>query len=133
MDPLYDLPFDHALGDRHGTERPDMLAVRYGHRTVGLAGASADHAEMWQIGVSVEQRYRGCGIGAALVSACARFILDLGKLPYHSTHSSNLSSQSAALRSGFVPAWIEAYVYVPRPRRVPGDYLGGRRQPAPGS
>jgi hypothetical protein len=42
----------------------------------------------------------------------------------------HLRSQSAALRSGFVPAWTEAYVYVPRPRRVAGDYLGLQRQPA---
>jgi GNAT superfamily N-acetyltransferase len=130
LDPLYDLSFDHALGEKGQTERPDMVAVvaRHGNRVVGLAGASADHPEMWQIGVSVEKEARGGGIGASLVSACARAILDVGRVPYYSTHLSNLRSQSAALRSGFVPAWTEAYVYVPRPQRVSGDYLGLKRR-----
>ena len=130
MDPLYDLPFEHALGERGQTERPDMVATvaRDGKRVVGIAAASADHPDMWQIGVSVEEGARGGGIGAALVSACARAILDVGRIPYYSTHFSNLRSQSAALRSGFLPAWTEAYVYVPRAHRVTGDYLGLKRQ-----
>ena len=130
MDPLYDLSFDHALGERGQMERPDMVATvaRAGGRVVGLAAASADHPDMWQIGVSVEERFRGGGIGASLVSTCARAVLDVGKVPYYSAHLSNLRSQWAALRSGFVPAWTEAYVYVPRPHRVIGDYLGLKRQ-----
>ena len=129
MEPLYDLPFEFALGERGGTERPDMLATvaRSGDRIVGLAGASADHAEMWQIGISVEETFRGRGIGSALVSTCARAILDSGQIVYYSTHLSNLRSQSIALRSGFVPTWTEAYVPVARPRRVPGDYLSLER------
>jgi RimJ/RimL family protein N-acetyltransferase len=129
MEPLYDLSFEHALGDRGNTERPDMVAAaaRAGDRVVGLAAASADHTDLWQIGVSVLQGHRGAGIGAAVVSACARAVLDAGRVPYYSTHLSNLRSQGAALRCGFVPAWTEAYVYVPRDRRVAGDYLGLRR------
>ncbi|HCL27634.1 MAG TPA: hypothetical protein DIC52_04250, partial [Candidatus Latescibacteria bacterium] len=70
--------------------------------------------------------------GAAVVSACARAVLDAGRVPYYSTDLSNLKSQAAALRCGFVPAWTEAYVYVPRQQRVDGDYLGlGRLGQAP--
>ena len=130
MEPLYDLPFAHALGEAGNTERPDMVATvaRVGDRVVGLAAASADHVDLWQIGVEVLPDHQGAGIGAALVSACARAILDAGKGPYYSTHLSNLRSQAAALRCGFVPAWTEAFVYVPRAQRVAGDYLGLRRQ-----
>ncbi len=72
------------------------------------------------------------GFGAAVVSACARAVLDAGRVPYYSTDLSNLKSQAAALRCGFVPAWTEAYVYVPRQQRVDGDYLGlGRLGQAP--
>ncbi len=78
------------------------------------------------IGVSVLPAHRGAGIGAAVVSACARAVLDAGRVPYYSTDLSNLKSQAAAL-GGFVPAWTEAYVYVPRQQRVDGDYLGLRR------
>ncbi|MBT6148960.1 MAG: GNAT family N-acetyltransferase, partial [Gemmatimonadetes bacterium] len=126
MEPLYDLTFEHALGSRPNTERPNMLAAvaRQDGRVVGLAAASADHAELWQIGVSVLAGYQGAGIGAAVVSACADAVLAAGKVPYYSTHLSNVRSQSVAVRCGFVPAWTEAYVYVPRNLRVQGDYLG---------
>ncbi|MFT5376014.1 MAG: hypothetical protein ACI906_002847 [Candidatus Latescibacterota bacterium] len=101
MDPLYDLPFEHGLGQRGQTERPDRVAAvaQASGKVIGIAAASADHPDMWQIGVDVEKGFRSGGIGAALVS-------------------------------GFAPAWTEAYVYVPRPQRIAGDYLGLKRQRA---
>ena len=131
MAPLYGLGFEHALGAPGNTERPDKVAAvaRRGNLVVGLAAASADHPNLWQIGVSVLEGHRGAGVGAALVSTCARAVLEEGNVPYYSTHLANLRSQAAALRCGFVPAWTEAYVYVPRNHRVPGDYLGARRGP----
>ena len=129
MDALYDLPFEHALGDRGNTERPDMVGVtaRKDGEVVALAAASADHEQMWQIGVDVQPSYQGAGIGAAIVSQCTRAVLRAGRVPYYSTHLSNLRSQSVAIRCGFVSAWTEAYVYVPRGRRIAGDYLGEQR------
>lgn len=129
LEPLHDLPFQHGLGPRGSTERPDMLAVtaRIGDEIVGLAAAGADHPDMWQIGVSVLESHQGAGIGAGLVSMCTRAVLESGRVPYYSTHLSNLRSQAVAIRCGFVMAWTEAYVYVPRTRRVEGDYLGLQR------
>ncbi len=103
IDPLYDLPFEHGLRDQGNTEQPDV------------------------IGVGVLPGYQRDEIGAAFVSTCSRAILDAGRVPYYSTDLSNLRSQSVAIRCGFVPAWTEAYVYVPRSERVAGDYLGLKR------
>lgn len=132
MEPLYDLDFGRALGERNQTERPDQLAVaaRRNGQVVGLAAASADHERMWQIGVGVLAGSRGAGVGAAIVSACTRAVLNAGRVPYYSTHLSHLKSISVAHRCGYVPAWTEAYTYVPRDRRVAGDYLGEERDNA---
>ena len=129
MDPLYELGFGHALGQKYQGERPDKVAAvaRRDGRVIGLAAASADHPRLWQVGVGVAPECRGGGVGAAAVAACTRAVLDRGAVPYYSTHLSHLRSQAAALRCGFVPAWSEAYVYVPRPLRVEGDYLGLER------
>lgn len=129
MEHLRQQEFSHALSSPANAQRPDMLAAvaRSGNQTVGLAAASHDHPDLWQIGVDVVASHRGAGLGAALVSACARGVLDADRVPYYSTHLSNLRSQSTALRCGFVPAWTEAYVYVPRSLRVAGDFLGQRR------
>jgi GNAT superfamily N-acetyltransferase len=113
--------FPHALASTHRPERPDMVAAiaRADGRVVGVAGAGADNDEMWQVGIGVTPALRGRGVAAALVSACTQAILRHGRVPYYSTAVSHLASQSVALRVGYVPAWTEAYVYVPRDQRGP--------------
>jgi predicted GNAT family acetyltransferase len=74
-----------------------------------MAGASADCAELWQIGIDVLPEYRGKGIAAALVSKLAIEILKRGKVPYYGTSPCNIASQSVAHRAGFKPAWACAF------------------------
>ena len=87
----------------------DMLAVGAydGDRLVGLAGASADCAEMWQIGIDVLPEYRRQGIASALTSQLAVEIKDRGKLPFYSAEFYNIASMKNAHKSGFIPAWIQ--------------------------
>src|SRR5437763_17192779 len=56
--------FRHALSYLTGSPRPDMLAAvaRRGDDVVGVAGASADCDELWQIGVDVLVGERGRGV-----------------------------------------------------------------------
>lgn len=113
--------YPNALGCACRPERPDVVAAvgHSGDRVAGIAGASADSDELWQVGVDVAPACRHRGIAAALVSACAEEVLRQGRAPYYSTHVSHVASQSVALRAGFVPAWTEDYVYVPPERRGP--------------
>ena len=81
--------FAHALSDRGADadgvpERPSKVGAvaLHGDEVVGVATASADCGLLWQIGVSVIENWRGCGVGAAVVSACARAVLDCGIAPY---------------------------------------------------
>jgi GNAT superfamily N-acetyltransferase len=103
--------FRHALGYRLDSPRPDMLATvaRHHGAAVGIAGASADSDQLWQIGVDVLAGYRGRGIGKALVSQLTEAVLSEGKVPYYSTLVSNLRSSNLALGVGYWLAWTEVY------------------------
>lgn len=86
-----------------------------GKRLVGLAGASADAEEMWQIGVDVLPDYRGQGIAAAITSNLALAVLERGKVPFYGCLWANVASQRNALRCGFRPAWMNLSVKERKP------------------
>lgn len=76
-------------------------------RLVGLAGCSADCEDMWQIGVDVLPDYRRQGIANALTSRLARETLAREKVPFYCSAWSNIRSVRNAVKSGFIPAWVE--------------------------
>lgn len=103
--------FHNALKYQFDTPRPDVLAsvATSNGQIVGIAGASADCDEIWQIGVDIIPAYRGCGIGKALVSSLTEAIFQKGKIPYYSTVVSNLPSRNLAISLGYWPVWVELY------------------------
>lgn len=80
------------------------------NRLIGFAACSADCDEMWQIGVDVLPEYRQKGIASALTSKLAKEILSRGKVPFYCSAWSNIRSARNAVKSGFIPAWIEMTV-----------------------
>lgn len=87
----------------------DVLGVGAydGEKLVGLAGCSADCDDMWQIGVDVLPEYRRRGIASALTSRLAKEILLRDKVPFYCSAWSNIRSVRNAVKSGFIPAWVE--------------------------
>ena len=81
-----------------------------GGKLVGLAGCSADCETMWQIGVDVLPDYRRQGNAAALTSGLAAKILEREKVPFYCSAWSNIRSVRNAVKSGFIPAWVEMTV-----------------------
>lgn len=79
-------------------------------KLVGLAGCSADCEEMWQIGVDVLPDYRRLGIASSLTTRLAKEILRRDKIPFYCSAWSNIRSVRNAVRSGFIPAWVEMSV-----------------------
>ncbi len=77
------------------------------NRLIGLAACSADCEDMWQIGVDVLPEYRRQGIACALTSALTKEIISRDKVPFYCTAWSNIRSVRNAVKSGFVPAWVE--------------------------
>ncbi len=76
-------------------------------RLIGLAGCSADAEEMWQIGIDVLPEYRRRGIASALTAGLALEIMERGKVPFYCSAWSNIRSVKNAIKSGFIPAWVE--------------------------
>lgn len=96
---LYDI---HSL-------RPDVLAVASyedGNIT-GMAGASMDSKNFWQIGIDVLPGHRQKGIATHLVGLLAKEILARDHIPYYGTWCSNIASRNIAQNCGFFPAWVE--------------------------
>lgn len=87
----------------------DILGVGayFEGKLIGLAGCSADCDTMWQISVDVLPEYRRKGIAAALTSHLAIEILERDKVPFYSSAWSNIRSVRNAVKSGFIPAWVE--------------------------
>ncbi len=79
-------------------------------KLIGLAGASADCDTMWQIGVDVLPAYRRKGIAASITGKLAAEILERGKVPFYCSAWSNIPSVRNAVKSGFIPAWVEMTV-----------------------
>ena len=107
---LYLPEWSHALcSDRKHLDVLGMGAYD-NDRLVGFAACSADCDEMWQIGIDVLPEYRQKGIASALTSRLAREILERGKVPFYCSAWSNIRSARNAVKSGFIPAWVEMTV-----------------------
>jgi len=103
--------FRNAVQYNENHPRPDVLVTlaKKDGNIVGMAGASADCAKMWQIGMDVSPEYRGYGLAAYLVNWLTLEILNRGYVPYYGTASSNIASQRVAHRVGYYPAWMCVY------------------------
>lgn len=101
--------FDEAfLFDDIPKDEIGIAACRDGE-ILGMAGATSDSPNMWQIGINVMPEARGLGISTMLVALLKNEILDMGKLPFYGTSMSHIASQMVAYRAGFYPAWAELY------------------------
>jgi len=103
--------FRNAVQYNEKHPRPDVLVTlaKKDGDIIGMAGASADCAKMWQIGMDVLPEYRGHGLAAYLVNWLTLEILNRGYIPYYGTASSNIASQRVAHRAGYYPAWMCVY------------------------
>ena len=101
--------FDEAL--LFDEKMPDMLAVcaMKGENILGMAGATADCAMMWQIGVNVTEEGKGLGVGSYVTALLKERVLEEGKMPFYSTVESHIKSQKVAYATGFVPAFYEIF------------------------
>ena len=104
---LYRPEWSNALCEKRRQLDVMGMGAYDGGRLVGLAGCSADCACMWQIGVDVLPEYRRRGVAAALTSSLAVEILKQGRVPFYCSAWSNIRSVRNAVKSGFVPAWVE--------------------------
>ncbi|SFB02299.1 GNAT family N-acetyltransferase [Clostridium frigidicarnis] len=104
-----DSRFEEAFG--FDDNYPDVLGVAAfdGDTIMGMAGASEDSKNLYQIGINVMPEYRGTGIGTNLVALLKQELLNSGKVPFYGTAVSHINSKNVAINAGFFPAWAEVY------------------------
>lgn len=73
-------------------------------------GGVSDSFGLLEIGVDVLPGHQGSGLGAAVVAAAARAILDRGGTPLYGCAVDNIRSQRTAYSVGFLPMLTEAWV-----------------------
>lgn len=110
---LYANPsFPNALTYCPDSPRPDVLAVAgcdENGKITGLAGASEDSREFWQIGIDVLPENRREGLGTYLVNLLTAEIIRRDAIPYYATLAGNIASRSIARKCGYYPAWVEMH------------------------
>ncbi len=107
---LFQYPgFINAMSYKEDNPQKDIIATYYkeDNEMIGIAAASTDALDMWQIGIDVLDGHRYKGIGKTLVNHLAKAIINRGKVPFYCTSWSNIGSRQTALSSGFRPAWVE--------------------------
>lgn len=107
---LYQKKWSNALCE----DRKDLDVLGVGAydqgKLIGLAACSADCDSMWQIGVDVLPDYRRKGIASSLTGRLAMEILERDRVPFYCCAWFNIGSARNAIRSGFVPTWVEMTV-----------------------
>ncbi len=90
-------------------DAPDLIGVSLSENgeIQAMAGASCDSPLMWQVGINVEKKARGKGLGTKAVALLKNEILKRNVLPFYGTSLSHIASQRVALKAGFLPAWAE--------------------------
>ena len=103
--------WSHAIGRRTGELRPlKAVALTWqGDRVAGVATLTMDSEQLWQIGIDVDARDRGHGLGAMMTAAIGIEALSHDAVPYYGTTASNVTSMRTALSAGFRPGWVEAF------------------------
>ena len=104
---LYSQQWSNALCERRKELDVFCVGAYDGDKLIGLAGCEADCDMMWQIGIDVLPEYRRKGVGQSLTKKMAIEILKRNKVPFYCCAWSNISSRRNAIRSGFVPTWVE--------------------------
>jgi hypothetical protein len=94
---------------REQRNRYGIALLDRGNDVIALAGVF-DTYGLSEIGVDVVEAQQGRGLGAAVVSAALRAILERGETPLYGCSRTNIRSQRTALACGFLPVCAEGAV-----------------------
>ena len=101
--------FHMALGYSQESDRRDMLAVVAYEKgeILGVAAASNDTDDIWQIGINVVPECQYHHVATDLVKIISNEVLKRNKIPYYGTAWSNIASKRVAINAGYKPVWVE--------------------------
>ena len=74
---------------------------------IGVILAGNDGRRGYIYHTAVNPEYRRQGIASSLTNRLAKEIMKRGKVPFYCSAWSNIRSARNAIKSGFMPAWVE--------------------------
>ena len=99
-----------AFEDSGWTNTRAAVIARDRDRIIAVAGAAESGVDgLWEVGVDVAESYRNAGLATLLVSRLTKELLARNIVPYYSASVTNLGSQMAASRCGYIPAWVDTF------------------------
>jgi hypothetical protein len=109
--------FENGVGEpgvdgRDFRNRYALVLSDAGGEIAAVAGAFETYG-MMEIGVDVERRHRGRGLGLLVVSAMAREIVRRGEIPFYGCGATNIRSHRTAEAAGFGVVCSDALVSTP--------------------
>ncbi|MEA3344718.1 MAG: GNAT family N-acetyltransferase [Chloroflexota bacterium] len=102
LDPAEFVPHDHpSLRRRDREDGRVRFEVVLGDEVVSRAQTNWESSYFAEIGVETEERYRGRGLGKAVVSGCTEALLEWGIAPLYITDEDNLPSRHLCQALGY--------------------------------
>lgn len=103
--------FDNSLAfnEEGETITQIVFVVKKENEVIAIAGASAEHEKMWEVGIDVMPEYRNAGLGNAMVRHLSLEILKKNIVPFYSASVTNIGSQMVASRAGYIPCWVDTF------------------------
>lgn len=99
-----------AFDDNEWTPTRAAVLAKDRDRIIAVAGAAASGVDgLWEVGVDVAEGYRNAGLATLLVSRLTKELLARNIVPFYSASVTNLGSQMAASRCGYIPAWVDTF------------------------
>lgn len=103
--------FENAISfDKNGKCNSNIAYCTYHNgQIVGIAGADKINDDIWEVGVEVLPEYRREGLATLLTKNLTIKILEKGIVPIWCASSTNIGSQAVAVRSNYIPLWVESF------------------------
>ena len=104
--------FENSLVfDENGfTSTKAIYFAKDNSRIIGIAGAAESSINgVWEMGVDVMERYRNAKLGTCLVRKLTGELLARNIVPFYSASVTNIGSQMAASRCGYIPLWVDTF------------------------
>ncbi|MGN0977254.1 MAG: GNAT family N-acetyltransferase [Faecousia sp.] len=99
-----------AYDDSGWTPTKAAVIARDRDRIIAVAGAAESGVDgLWEVGVDVAESYRNAGLATLLVTRLTKELLAGNIVPFYSASVTNLGSQMAASRCGYIPAWMDTF------------------------
>ena len=115
-----------AFDESGSTSTRAVYIARDRDRIIGVAGAAESFVNgVWEMGVDVMEEYRKAGLGTYLVRGLTKKLLAQDIIPFYSASVTNIGSQMAAARSGYIPCWIDTFGTILDGSSVYNDIVGG--------